>query len=80
MGFVSLAALILMQVTAVTCIDPWRNTSLPIPDRVADLIARLNISEKASFLTTHTPGTSTCMVLSQRTFTHILRSHPTLGH
>jgi beta-glucosidase len=53
----SLAAhLALLFFSTVAAIDPWRNTSLPIPERVSDLIFRLSLSEKGSLLSSTTPA------------------------
>jgi hypothetical protein len=42
---------VLLAVVCVVCaLEPWRNTSLPISDRVEDLISRLTLEEKAGQL------------------------------
>jgi hypothetical protein len=37
-------------------IDPWRNTSLPIAARVADLVSRLSLTEKGFLMSSTTPA------------------------
>ena len=48
--------LLLLCFSSASALDPWRNTSIPIPERVADLIARLSLSEKGSLLSSATPA------------------------
>jgi beta-glucosidase-like glycosyl hydrolase len=50
------ALLLLVCVAASSALDPWRNTSLPIPDRVADLVSRLTLSEKGLLMSSTTPS------------------------
>ena len=39
---------LLLLSLGVHSLDPWRNASLPIPTRVADLLSRLTLEEKVS--------------------------------
>ena len=50
------ALLLLVSVAASSALDPWRNTSLPIPERVADLVSRLSLPEKGLLLSSTTPA------------------------
>ena len=50
------ALLLLVSIAASSALDPWRNTSLPIPERVADLVSRLSLPEKGLLLSSTTPA------------------------
>ncbi len=57
LGFLALALHVAFLCFAtVHSLDPWRNTSLPVPQRVADLVARLSLSEKGALLSSTTPA------------------------
>jgi beta-glucosidase len=50
------ALVLILCAAPASALDPWRNVSLPISERVADLISRLSLSEKASLMSSTTPA------------------------
>lgn len=47
---------VLLFIPWLSAAQPWRNTSLPIPERVAALIAELNLTEKVALLSASSPA------------------------
>ena len=52
----ALLLLLLLSPANAVPLDPWRNTSLPVPERVADLLPRLSLAEKGSLMSSTTPA------------------------
>jgi beta-glucosidase len=54
--FACLLLFLLCAAAPALALDPWRNVSLPIDQRVADLVSRLTLMEKGELMASTTPA------------------------